>query len=141
MGDETAIREVVARRAEAMRAGDAAALVADYLPEAVAFTLAPPLRHAAPEAAELAGWFATFDGPVDFEVRDLAVVVGDGMAFCHGLHRVSAVPRGRDEAFDLWFRSTLCLREVDGRWRIAHEHTSTPFHMDGTFAAAVDLTP
>ncbi|CCH31481.1 nuclear transport factor 2 family protein [Actinosynnema sp. NPDC047251] len=144
MADGTRIRELVARRAEAMRSGDAAALTADYLPEAVAFTLAPPLRHAAPELtdpATLTAWFTNFDGAVDYEVRDVEVVAGGGVAFCHSLHRLSAVPRGGSGAFVLWFRSTLGLREVDGRWRIAHEHASTPFHMDGTMAAAVDLTP
>ncbi|MBB5953534.1 ketosteroid isomerase-like protein [Saccharothrix tamanrassetensis] len=144
MGDETRIRELLARRVEAMRAGDAEALVADYLPEVVAFTLAPPLRHTAPEVldpATMRSWFATFDSAVDFEMRDLRVEVGGGVAFCHSLNRVSAVPRGGAEAFQLWFRSTVCLREVDGAWRIAHEHTSTPFHMDGSFSSAVDLTP
>jgi ketosteroid isomerase-like protein len=45
------------------------------------------------------------------------------------------------EGFDLWFRSTLGLRKSDGVWRIVHEHTSTPFYMDGSFRAAVDLKP
>jgi ketosteroid isomerase-like protein len=36
---------------------------------------------------------------------------------------------------------TLCLTKVDGAWLIEHEHTSTPFYMDGSFRAAVDLTP
>ncbi|WP_433274034.1 YybH family protein [Actinosynnema sp. CS-041913] len=144
MGDETVIRELVARRVEAMRAGDVEALVGDYLPEAVAFTLAPPLRHTAPEVQDpeaLRGWFASFDSAVDFEVRDLVVEVGGGVAFCFSLNRVSAVPRGGSGAFDLWFRSTLGLREVGGVWRIAHEHTSTPFYMDGSFSSAVDLKP
>ena len=26
-------------------------------------------------------------------------------------------------------------------WRIAHAHTSVPFHMDGSFRAAVELQP
>ena len=28
-----------------------------------------------------------------------------------------------------------------GTWKIAHEHTSVPFYMDGSFRAAVDLEP
>jgi ketosteroid isomerase-like protein len=35
----------------------------------------------------------------------------------------------------------VCLRRIDGRWLIAHEHSSTPFYMDGTFRAALDLQP
>jgi ketosteroid isomerase-like protein len=48
---------------------------------------------------------------------------------------------GDGATFELWFRSTLVLREVDGRWQIVHSHESTPFHMDGSLRAAVDLTP
>jgi len=43
--------------------------------------------------------------------------------------------------FSFWFRSTLGLRRLDGEWRIVHEHTSTPFHMDGSGRAATDLQP
>ncbi|MEJ2852172.1 MULTISPECIES: YybH family protein [unclassified Saccharothrix] len=136
------IRDLVARRVEAMRAGDAEALAADYLPGAVGFTLAPPLEHRdMTDADSLRAWFATFDGPVDHEVRDLVVAADGDVAFCHSLNRVSALPKGYPERFDLWFRSTVCWRRVDGAWRIAHEHTSVPFHMDGSFAAAVGLEP
>ncbi|MGH3157151.1 MAG: nuclear transport factor 2 family protein, partial [Streptosporangiaceae bacterium] len=41
----------------------------------------------------------------------------------------------------LWYRSTLGLRRLDGEWRIVHEHTSTPFYMDGSLRAATDLRP
>lgn len=136
------IKDLVERRAQAMRAGDAEALAADYLPEAVAFTLAPPLAHRGlTDPGSLREWFATFDGPVDFEVRDLEVVAGGDVAFCHSLNRVSALPKSYPERFDLWFRATVCWRRVGGAWRIAHEHTSVPFHMDGSFAAAVGLRP
>ncbi|MFE9748164.1 YybH family protein [Saccharothrix saharensis] len=144
MSESDDIRDLLEQRAAAMRAGDADRLVADYLPDAVTFTLAPPLKHTAPEVGDPEGmraWFAGFDSAVDYEVRDLHVTVGGDLAFCHSLNRMSAVPRGHGEAFDLWFRATVCLRRVGGAWRIAHEHTSTPFHMDGGFSAALDLTP
>jgi PhnB protein len=31
------------------------------------------------------------------------------------------------------------LRQIDGHWRITHEHESVPFKMDGSFQAAFDL--
>ena len=37
--------------------------------------------------------------------------------------------------------ATVCPRKVDGTWRITQEHNSTPFYMDGSFKAAVDLQP
>ncbi|GAA0222057.1 SgcJ/EcaC family oxidoreductase [Saccharothrix mutabilis subsp. mutabilis] len=136
------IEELVARRAAAVRAGDAEALAADYLPGAVAFTMAPPLAHRGlTDPGSLRAWFATFASAVDYEVRELEVVAGGDVAFCHSLNRMSALPSGHPERFVLWFRSTVCLRRVAGVWRIAHEHTSVPFHMDGSFSAAVGLTP
>lgn len=141
--NETEIRELMAAREEAMRAGDADRLTADYTADTVKFDLAPPLRHVAPEVQDTGGvraWFETFSGPVDYEVRDLTVTASDDIAFCHSLNRMSAVPHG-GERFDLWFRGTVCLQRLDGTWRITHEHSSTPFYMDGSFGAALDLAP
>jgi hypothetical protein len=33
----------------------------------------------------------------------------------------------------------MCLRRVDGRWRIVHDHSSVPFYLDGSYRAAVEL--
>jgi ketosteroid isomerase-like protein len=38
-------------------------------------------------------------------------------------------------------RMTLGCKRIDGRWRIAHEHVSVPFHMDGSYKAAIELKP
>jgi PhnB protein len=45
------------------------------------------------------------------------------------------------EKADVWFRLTLGLRKLGGEWRIAHQHESVPFYMDGSYRAAVDLKP
>jgi ketosteroid isomerase-like protein len=142
--DEAQIRQLLADQVTAMHDKDAERLVARYAPEAVKFDLAPPLLHAGPElhdANGLRGWFAGFDGPIGLEIRDLTVTVGGDVAFCHSLNCLSATPHGAPEKFDMWFRATVCLRRIDGAWRITHEHTSTPFYMDGSFKAAVDLKP
>ncbi len=82
----------------------------------------------------------TWDGPIGLELGDLDVVVGEDVAFAHGLQRMRGRKTG-GEAVDLWFRSTFCLRKVGGEWLVAHEHASVPFYMDGSFRAAVDLAP
>jgi ketosteroid isomerase-like protein len=138
------IRELVSGQVAAMRSRDAAWLVARLTPDAVTFTLAPPLWNGPQrthDEAALRAWFDTFDGPVDYEVRELRVECDGDVAFCYSLNRLSATPRGRSAGFDLWFRSTVCWRRVAGRWLVAHEHTSTPFYMDGSFRASVDLGP
>lgn len=57
------------------------------------------------------------------------------------LDSLTAVPRGTAEGFTLWFRVTLGLRRVGGRWLVTHEHESVPFEMDGSFRASTGLTP
>ena len=139
--DEAKIRELLAERVSAMQKKDAERVVADYAPGAITFSLAPPLQNPAPDAADRQNWFNSFDGPIDFEMRDLEVTVGGDVAFTRSLNRLTATPYGMPSAFSLWFRETIGLVKVDGEWKVAHEHASTPFPMDGSFRAAVDLEP
>lgn len=145
--DEAQIRELMADWVAAIRAKDAERLVSRYAPEIVQYNLAPPLRNTGAEVLDpsvMRNWFATFDGPMDYEIRDLDVTVGGDVAFCHSLNCLSAKPHGAPEGFDgveLWMRATVCLRKIEDAWLITHEHTSTPFHMDGSFKAATDLKP
>jgi ketosteroid isomerase-like protein len=44
------------------------------------------------------------------------------------------------EETELWFRQTMCLRKLGGKWRIAHEHDPVPFYMDDA-RAAIDVEP
>jgi ketosteroid isomerase-like protein len=134
--DREQIRAVIAERTTAMRERDADRYVAQYAPEIVKFDLAPPLQLTGPEAHDansLRAWFASHPGgPIDYEIRDLTITVGGDVAFCHSLNQLAGA---------LWFRSTIGLQKVDGAWRITHEHNSTPFYMDGSDKAALDLQP
>ena len=139
--DDKRIRELMAARAKAMTERDAEALAGQSASDVRAFTLAPPLVHHGEDVEARKAWFASFDGPIEYEVRDLEVTVGGDVAFSHALNRLSTTPKGRPEKFDLWFRSTVCLRKQDDEWRITHVHDSTPFYMDGSMSAALDLKP
>ena len=142
--DEQLVRQVIEELVPAMRDRDAKRTVARYAPGIVTYTLAPPLVNSGPAVLDPAGldsWFAGFDGPIDYEIRDLEVTVGGDVAYAHSVNRLSATPNGSAQGFELWLRATYCLRRADGEWKITHEHTSTPFYMDGSFRAAVDLKP
>ncbi|MFE2119883.1 nuclear transport factor 2 family protein [Rhodococcus aetherivorans] len=132
------IRALIEEHTAARNAKDVDRLAACYIPGATVFDLAPPLRKSAPDPQAWASWFAGFDGPLDCEVRDLRVEAAGDVAFCHALSRLGATQLGGPR-FDMWFRVTFGLRRVEGSWRIAHEHESTPFHMDGSFRAVTDL--
>ena len=139
---EAEIRAVIAARIAAMRAKDARGAVACLAEDVVAFELAPPLAlppGAARDAEGLAAWLAGFE-ELDVDVRDMRIEADGNVGFAHALHHLKGTrPGGRPVS--LWMRSTLCFRREAGDWTIAHAHTSVPFHMDGSFKAAVDLEP
>jgi uncharacterized protein (TIGR02246 family) len=118
---------------------DADAIVETYASDAVIYDLAPPLGRRGMNRESVAAWLQGWDGPIQIDARDVDLTVGGDVAFASGLNRM----RGRqgDEDQDLWYRTTMCLRRTNGRWRIAHEHSSVPFYMDGSHRAAVDLKP
>ena len=130
-------------RAAAMAAGDARAMLAYYAPQVVQYSLAPPLvqRADSSDPGPLTEWLATFEGPPKREVTQLEITADGAVAYATSIESMTAVPRGGDEEFTLWYRVTVGLRRVDGRWLIAHEHQSVPFAMDGTFRASIDLEP
>ena len=133
---ETAVRDLLEEHAAAMREKDADRLAACHRPGAVVYDLAPPLAGTF-DRERTRAWFAgKAGGSMDYEIRDVEVELAGDLAVAYGLTRM-----GDGATFELWFRTTLVLREVDGRWQIVHAHESTPFHMDGSLRAAVDLTP
>jgi ketosteroid isomerase-like protein len=137
------IREVIEGKAALLQKGDAQAILSYYAPSFVEYTLAPPLQQPGDgrDPAALAAWIATFEAPPCREVTRLEITADGDVAFATSLDRLTAVPRGATESFTLWFRVTLGLRRIDGRWLVTHEHESVPFEMDGSFRASIGLAP
>jgi ketosteroid isomerase-like protein len=149
--DQAQIRDLLAGMAAGYRAKDAGQIVAGYAPDIVMYSLAPPLRSRRDDLLDIGGgrkvdlttaegvqsWLDGFgDAPFDYEVRDLEVTAGGGVAYAHGLARM-----GSAGVFSMWLRVTFGLRKTGDRWQITHLHGSVPFYMDQTFRAAVDLQP
>jgi ketosteroid isomerase-like protein len=126
---------------KSLRAKDLESVTSHYAADFVAFDIAPPLQQRR-DAVEkgLAEWFATWDGPIGYEMRDLVVAAGEELAFSHSLNRLTG-KRTSGETTDVWMRATVCCRKIAGEWMVVHEHSSVPFYMDGSFRAAVDLKP
>jgi PhnB protein len=138
--EEAAVRRVVEDWAEAFRAKDIERVWSHYTSDVLSFDLAPPLQHGPELRKELEQWFETWRGPLGYEIHDLIVEAGGDVAFAHSLNRMSGTRTSGEEA-DLWFRATVCFRKTGSAWKVAHEHTSVPFYMDGSYRAAVDLAP
>ena len=139
---EIEVRSLVEHWAGRLRAKDVEGVLSHYAPEIVSYDLAPPLEYVGAQSLRksLEAWFPTFRGPVGYEVRDLVVTASTDLAFCRSLNRISGLRTDGTES-NVWIRMTLCCRRIGGGWKIVHEHASVPFHMDGSYKAAIDLVP
>jgi uncharacterized protein (TIGR02246 family) len=140
--DETQIRQLIDDWAKALRAKDINGVMSHYAPDILLFDLAPPLQYKGADAyrKNWEEWFATWQGPIGYEISDLSITAGGGVAFSHSLNRIHG-KRTNGEETDVWVRLTACRRKINGKWLITHEHVSVPFYMDGSYKAAVDLKP
>ena len=128
------------RLAEAHRARDADAIVACYAADATIYSLAPPLGERGLDRDAVAEWLATWSSPITIDAADVQIVAGDDIAWSTALNRMTGTKMD-GEKVDMWFRTTMGFRKTGGGWRIAHDHSSVPFYMDGSYRAATDLTP
>lgn len=138
--NEAQIRALIDQRVEALHAKDAPAVLSCLTPDFVGFSLAPPLVSIMTNARAYEAWFATWKGPIGTEIRDLAIAVSGDLGVSHSLNLMTGIAAGGHEV-KLWYRQTLSFRRINGAWKIAHEHNSVPFYMDGGFRAAIDLKP
>ncbi|MGW5158815.1 YybH family protein [Nonomuraea wenchangensis] len=138
---EAEIRRRIEALVEGIEAKDLRALEGAYAPGVVSFDVEPPLQHVG-VAAKLRNWakvFAVFE-KVTYELRDLTLTVGDGVAFGHGLGRLSGTLENGAAAGGMWVRATFCFSRIDGEWLIVHDQVSVPFDL-ATGRGVTDLQP
>jgi ketosteroid isomerase-like protein len=143
MSDEADVRDLLDRYARAISDKDAAAVVACYTPDVIAYDLAPPLAippDRETDTAFLQHWLSTWDGPINSVAQDVHVKVGDTVAYAFALRRMSGRKKS-GELVDLWFRATATMVKGPGGWKINHVHNSVPFAMDGSGKAELTLKP
>ena len=140
--DETDIRQLIGKMAEAIHTMDLEGLRACFAPDMVSFDVAgPPLRTVGAEE-KLKNWetaFTVFQPPLGYEVRDLTITVGDDVAFAHSFNRFSGTSENGDR-IGPWVRYTVGFRKIDGNWFIAHDQVSVPVDF-GSGRALLDLEP
>ena len=121
--DEVDIRQLIDKLVGAVRTMDLEGVKPVYAPDIVSFNFVPPLRHVGAEA-KWENWvdvFTAYQRPLGYEARDLAIVVGDDVAFGYSLNRISGTLKNGNST-DYWVRWTACFRKIDGSWLIAHDH-------------------
>lgn len=139
--DEAEIKRVIEGGVEAVRARDINGVMSIYAPEVVSFDIVPPLRYIGADAFRKV-WeevFFVYQGPIDYEIHDLTITVGDDVAFTHSLNRISGtLTTGQKTA--LWLRWTVCFRKINGTWLIVHHQNSVPVDLEHG-KAVLDLKP
>jgi ketosteroid isomerase-like protein len=141
--DEAAIRALIDRWTKAAHEKNVDGVMSIYQrgPSLVAYDLVPPLQYKGWDAYrdDYKAFFDQYDGPIEFEFRDLVIAAGETFGYSHELQRVSGTLKaGQKMAF--WLRVTDVYRKIGGQWRVVHEHVSVPTNLE-TGKAALDLTP
>jgi uncharacterized protein (TIGR02246 family) len=125
--DELEIRKLIEQWAKAVREENRAAIRADHDPSILMFDVPPPLLSQGLDDYMLTWekFFSSSEKPVVFAFHDVQVTCGQDVAFATAVGRcVNITTSGKREPLE--FRLTMGLREIDGRWRVMHEHHSLP---------------
>ncbi len=135
--DDAQIRERIDEWLEALRAKDLNALMAHYAPDIIVFDLMPlQTRGIDAYKKNFEAWFASVQGPIDYEIPDRRLSISGDVAFCHYVGHVRYT-RTTGERTDYWVRVTMGLRKTSGQWLVTHEHVSLPFLDMETMRAAL----
>jgi uncharacterized protein (TIGR02246 family) len=139
--DEAHIRQRIGRLTQALRAMDLEGVMSIYAPDIVSFDIVAPLRHVGAQAKKK-NWidaFAMYERPLDYEIHDLTITIGDDVAFGHSLNRINGTLKNGNKT-DFWLRWTACFRKIDGNWLIAHDQVSVPLDFESG-RALLNLAP
>jgi uncharacterized protein (TIGR02246 family) len=129
--NEEQIRDLTQQWLKAVHARDAAAVMACYADDVIAYDLFTPTKvsGAAAYRKNYETWFACCkDGPASYEIKELDVVAGDDVAFCRSLNRMTG-PNAEGKEEESWIRVTVCFRKRGDEWKVVHEHISVPLDM------------
>jgi ketosteroid isomerase-like protein len=139
--DEAEIRRQIEKIAEGIHAKDLDGLRRIYAADVVSFDVEPPLQHVGADA-KMKNWTKafTFFRDLNYEVRDLALTVGEDVAFGHGFGRLSGTLHDGTATDGMWVRATFCFRKTGGDWLVAHDQVSVPLDM-ATGKGVADLEP
>lgn len=128
--NEADLRHRMDTLAQAIRDKSIDDVMSHYAPDIVVYDLMPPLvvRSADDYRQNLERWFASMQGPIEYQIQDLRISLSDSHAFSHWVGHVTGTLEGGEKA-DYWVRATTCFQKANGQWLVAHEHISMPTTM------------
>jgi ketosteroid isomerase-like protein len=127
--DEAQIRALEDSFAAAVRAKDVDAIMKVYVPDdsLFVFDVTPPRQYVG-AAAYRKDWedlLNDIEGPIKFEITDLAVTVDGNLGYSHSIQTMTGKNK-RGDLVDLTVRVTDAYRKIDGHWLVTMEHVSVP---------------
>jgi uncharacterized protein (TIGR02246 family) len=128
MSDESEIRALIRRWADAVHAGDMDSVLADHADDIVMFDVPPPDDGVRGIEAYRETWPPFFEWQrrgASFEIVSLDVTAGADVAYAHALLRCGTDEDLRRDPTNR-LRLTIGLRKEGGRWLVSHEHHSFP---------------
>lgn len=119
------INNLIQNWAKAVRAKDIGGILAHHSPNILLFDVVEPFQSKGIESYR-ASWedvyFPWHNEDGDFEIDELEITAGNGVAFCHGVIHCSGTDKG--QKIDLKIRLTAGLVKTNGQWIVTHEHHS-----------------
>jgi uncharacterized protein (TIGR02246 family) len=127
--DEAQIRALEQQFATAFGAKDVDAIMKSYVQDnsLFVFDIGVPRQYvgAAAYRKDWQTFFATFKGPLKFDMSDLAVTIDGDVAYGHSIqHTIGSDTKGMRQEFVV--RVSDVYRRIDGKWLIVQEHVSVP---------------
>lgn len=126
---ENEIKAIIEAWADAVRRHDLSGILAHHEQDILMFDVPPPLQsRGMDEYKKTWDLFFKYHKPSQaFDIEELAITAGKDVAFAAAIMRCgSGTLSAPPEEGGFLFRLTIGLRNVDGAWRIAHEHHSVP---------------
>jgi ketosteroid isomerase-like protein len=139
--DEAAIQRLLDDWTRSLHDKNIEGVMSIYAQEVVSFDIVPPLQYIGADACRKV-WeetFLVFQGPINHEIHDLSITVGDDVAFTHSFNRLSATLT-TGQKLGPWVRWTACWRSINGKWLIVHHQVSVPVDLE-TGRAVLDGKP
>lgn len=127
MSDEQQIRQLLEDWAAATRTGRRDEVLANHASDVLIFDVLPPLQYegAAVYRKSWDEWQPETVSEGSFDLNELQVTAGQDVGFAHALiHCGGTAPDG--STFEDDVRATFCLRKIEGRWQVVHQHVSMP---------------
>lgn len=109
----------------ALKERDLDALENCYVPDVIVFDIGAQLDGFDKLRALWEGCFPYFPNPIVCERKDVHIQTSADVAIVSFFSRMSGMESDHPSARSR-FRATVCLRRVEGDWKIFHEHASFP---------------